>query len=134
MGRDIAYTLASFCVLAISGITINLVLAGFRDASSLGIFNQVYALYIVTSQFAALGIHYSVLRHTPVASDSNERSLLLSNALYSTIMSGVVTALIMYIFASQIGHFFESEPVGVSVKFAAIGLVIFPPTRFCSHF
>ena len=61
--RDIGWTLGSFVMLAASGMVINLVVAGARDAAALGVFNQAYAVYIIASQLATLGLHYSVLRH-----------------------------------------------------------------------
>ncbi|MCC6247653.1 MAG: hypothetical protein IT499_07825, partial [Rubrivivax sp.] len=63
LSRDIAWTLGSFVLLAASGMVINLVVAGVRDAAALGVFNQAYAVYIIASQLATLGLHYSVLRH-----------------------------------------------------------------------
>ena len=64
LSQDIAYSLGSFVVLALSGIVINIVITGLRDAAALGVFNLAYAVYIIASQFAVWGLHYSVLRHT----------------------------------------------------------------------
>lgn len=126
LGRDIAYTLGSFFVLAISGIAINIIIAGVRDAAALGVFNQVYAIYIVGSQFAVLGIHYSVLRHIPSANGTAERSVILGTACGVTLGLGMITAAIIYVLSDDIGRIFESERVGLATSFAAIGLIIFP--------
>ena len=81
LSRDIAYTLGSFFVLAISGIVINIVIMGFRDAAALGVFNLAYAVYIMLSQFAVWGLHYSVLRHAAYyESDPEERGHMLLTA------------------------------------------------------
>ncbi len=126
LGRDIAYTLGSFIVLAISGIAINIIITGVRDAAALGVFNQAYALYIVGSQFAVLGIHYSVLRHVPSTTDSYERSAILGTACGVTLGLGLISAAIVYALSDDIGRLFESDRVGVATSFAAFGLIIFP--------
>ncbi|MBU1306362.1 MAG: hypothetical protein KKF33_12705, partial [Alphaproteobacteria bacterium] len=54
--------MGSFVILAASGIVINMIVAYLRGAEALGIFNQAYSVYIIASQIAAFGIHYSVLR------------------------------------------------------------------------
>ena len=56
LAGDIAWTMGSLAVLATSGIMINLIIAGFRDAAALGAFNQAYAVYIVSSQIAVFGL------------------------------------------------------------------------------
>ena len=127
LGRDIAYTLGSFFVLAVSGIIINIVITGTRDAAALGVFNQAYAIYIVASQFAVMGIHYSVLRHTPSATEeSNDRGAILGTACGVTLVLGVISAAIIYVLSDNIGQLFESERVGLATSFAAFGLIIFP--------
>ncbi|MEM1399878.1 MAG: hypothetical protein AAGF58_08350, partial [Pseudomonadota bacterium] len=127
LGRDIAYTLTSFFVLAVSGIIINIVITGVRDAEALGVFNQAYAIYIVTSQIAVMGIHYSVLRHSPSTADiPGGRGAMLGTACVVTFVLGVIWALIIYSVSDGIGRLFDSAPVGRAIAFAAIGLILFP--------
>ena len=79
--RDIGYSLGSFAVLALSGLVINLVITALRDAAALGVFNQSYAIYILVSQLATFGLHYSVLRHAAMHdADAEERGRVLLNA------------------------------------------------------
>ena len=120
LGRDIAYTLGSFFVLAVSGILINIIITGTRDAAALGVFNQAYAIYIVGSQFAVMGVHYSVLRHTPSAANNpTERGVILGTAAGMTLGLGVIAAAIIYFLSDNIGRLFESQPVGLATSFAA---------------
>lgn len=127
LGRDIGYTLGSFFVLAISGIIINVVITGVRDTDSLGVFNQAYAIYIVASQFAVMGIHYSVLRHAPVEAENiEERGALLGTATLLTLLLGISAAAIVYNSSTAIGRFFDSELVGKATGYAAFGLIFFP--------
>ncbi len=59
---DVLFSYGSLALLASSGIIINYLLAQVYGSSILGKFNLVYALYIIISQFSALGVHYAVLR------------------------------------------------------------------------
>jgi O-antigen/teichoic acid export membrane protein len=65
---------ASLVLLGISGIALNVVVARFYDAATLGVFNQVLAAYVVVSMLAAGGIHFSVLR--AVASEDDRESIV----------------------------------------------------------
>lgn len=47
----------SLGILALSGFAFNIIILKYYDAAALGLFNQVYAWYVVLSQVASLGIH-----------------------------------------------------------------------------
>lgn len=125
--RDITYTLGSFAVLAASGIVINIAVTALRDASALGVFNLAYAIYIVLSQFAAWGLHYSTLRHAAYyEDDQRERSgmLITAGALALLFGSGITAATVWL--APQLGSLFDSPRSGTAIAYAALGLVFFP--------
>ena len=127
LSRDIAYSLGSFIVLAISGIVINILITMSRDAAALGVFNLAYAVYIVASQFAVWGLQYSVLRHAAYYENDPEElgRMLLTAAVCAVVMGfgvGVIVALAEPLFARA----FSSEATGAAIRNAALGLSIFP--------
>lgn len=124
---DIAWSMGSLVILSASGILINLVIAGLRDAAALGAFNQSYAVYIVASQIAVFGLHYSVLRHAALYDrDPQERGRMLVNAgIFSLILGGGAAALTFF-WAPVIGRLLQSSAVENSVRYAALGLILFP--------
>ena len=127
LNRDILWTLGSFFVLAVSGIIINLVVAGFRDASALGVFNQSYAIYIIASQLAILGVHYSVLRHSAYYSDNaEERGRMLMTSMAIALVLGISVAGTIFLLSDAIGSLLDSDMTGRSIGYAAVGLVLFP--------
>jgi O-antigen/teichoic acid export membrane protein len=124
--RDIAYTLASFAVLAVSGIVINLVIARTRDAAALGVFNQAYAVYIIASQIATLGLHYSVLRHTALhADDAAVRGRVLGTAAVFALGLGAVAAIVVGSGAPLFAWMFDSAATGRAIAVSAAGLLLF---------
>jgi O-antigen/teichoic acid export membrane protein len=124
--RDIAWTLGSFVVLAASGIVINLVVAGARDAAALGVFNQAYAVYIIASQLATLGLHYSVLRHAALhEADAAVRGRMFCTAAVCALGLGIVAAVIVALGAGYLGRLFDSVATGRAIGWAAAGLTLF---------
>lgn len=125
--RDIFYTLFSFAVLAASGLIINLVVTGLRDAAALGVFNQSYAIYILASQVAAFGLHYSIMRHAAVH-DANpaERGQALGTAAAGALAGGALVGGLLYLGEPLLASLFDSDTTGRGIANAAFGLLLFP--------
>lgn len=130
LGQDIIWTIGSFGVLAVSGVVINLVITGLRDAASLGVFNLTYAIYVVASQIAAMGIHYSVLRQTALLqSEPVDRGRMLGTAALSAMVLGFCTFLVLVLSEGLLKHFFDQPQTVIAVRYAACGLILFPVTK-----
>ena len=128
--RDIAWSMGSFFILAVSGIVINIVVTAVRDAAALGVFNLAYAVYIVVSQFAVWGIHYSVLRYSAYYSDDvDQRSIMLSTACAIALTLGSLFAVAIYLAEPLFVKAFDSAQTGEAIKYAAFGLVVFPVNK-----
>ena len=127
LSRDIAWTIGSFSILAVSGIVINLVVAAFRDAAALGVFNLAYAVYIIASQIAVLGIHYSVLRYSAYYENNpKERGGMLFTAGALALVLGLITGGIVFFAAPFLADLFDSEATGEAIRYAAFGMLLFP--------
>lgn len=134
LSRDILWTVGSFAVLAASGIFINIVVAYFRGAEALGIFNQAYSVYIVVSQIAAFGVHYSVLRSSAYhENDRVELGHILLSGLIPALVLGALFAAATFA-AEPVFARLLSEPAGQAIAFAAFGLVLFPSTKVLISF
>lgn len=126
LSRDIAWTLGSFVLLAASGMVINLVVAGVRDAAALGVFNQAYAVYIIASQLATLGLHYSVLRHAALhEADEAVRGRMFFTAAVCALALGVLAAGVVGFGAGAFAALFDSPATGRAIAWAATGLTLF---------
>lgn len=124
---DIAWSMGGFVVLAVCGVAINLIIAAFRDAASLGAFNQSYAVYVTASQVAVFGLHYSVMRHSALHdADHEERGRLLTNAALFALILGGIAGLAVYAAAPLAGRVFESPMTALTLQKAAPGLLLFP--------
>ncbi|MCC7483953.1 MAG: oligosaccharide flippase family protein [Burkholderiales bacterium] len=80
--RDLSWTAAAFGVMGACGLALNFGIGRFYGAETLGAFSQVFALYLVLSQFAILGVWLSALKHvSELAADRAARSAALAAAL-----------------------------------------------------
>ena len=99
--RDVLWNVGSLAVLGLSGVVINVVIA--RDPhygdDALGVFNQVFAFYIVLAQIAVGGVHLSALKHISHNQDDSQKcaaiassALLLATGLAFVVCVGVYLA------------------------------------------
>lgn len=122
---DLYFSYVSFGILAVAGLTINLAISHLMGAGALGIFNQQFAVYIVSSQLATLGIHFSVLRQTSILSAVTDRYSSLVAGLLTALFLSVCTAIVLYVISPFIGVILASESVGAGLPFVAMALVPF---------
>lgn len=127
LSRDIVWTAGSFFILAASGIAINVAIAVLRDPSALGVFNLSYAVYIIASQFAAAGVHYSVLRASAhYSADVAQRQRMLWTAAWLALALGLVSGAAIYFAGPLFAWIFDSGASGRAVAFVGLGLTLFP--------
>jgi len=122
---DSLLNLTSVFLLGVSGIVLNIVIARFYTPGDLGVFNQIYAIYIFFSQLSVAGVQVSVLKHVAqFAENSMECDRIITAALLICVVSASVFLLILVFSRSLIGRILESEDV-------ASGLVYILPGLWC---
>jgi O-antigen/teichoic acid export membrane protein len=122
--RDVLWNLGSIVVLGLAGIVINIVIASYSGSEALGIFNQVFAIYVLLSQLTVGGLQFSVLKHTSHHQSENIKCAEI--ALSALILSAGLTLLIcipVYLLRSFIGNLLDSPGVASGLMFAIPGLL-----------
>jgi len=125
MGRDVIWNVGSVAVLSVVGLLFNILIGRFYGASMLGVFNQVYAVYIILSQLSAGGLHYSVLKHASHEENQREWSALVTTAALATLLLGAIVAAIAYAIRSPLGSVLGSADVGISMTYVVMALPFF---------
>jgi O-antigen/teichoic acid export membrane protein len=88
---------ASLAVLAVTGLLLNSLIAKLYGSAALGIFNQVYAVFVFASQIATAGIQFSVLRYLPpAAGDHPQTARILTSALALVAITAAAITLAVY--------------------------------------
>ncbi len=123
---DLIWNVAAFGGIVVLGILLNIFIIQFYDASVLGVFNQVYAVYILFSQLAVGGVHLSVQYFTPRFASSNRFvSQILVTALLIASLFSIVTISIGYLLSDMIGSILNSPKVSEGLYFTLWGLLFF---------
>lgn len=112
-------------IVAISGLIYNTTIAVFYDPESLGVFNQVYAYYIVFSQVSVWGIHNSVLKHTSeFHKEQNTKNKIFTSALVLCIIISLTVSILLYIVLKILQTFIMSNVI-TALFFIIPGLIFF---------
>lgn len=123
---DTAWNYGGFVLMAGTGVILNFFIAIRFGVETLGVFNQVYAVYIVAAQLAVFGIHDSAQKYTAeFGADADARRRIAHTANLIALMAGAGVALVTYLAAPLIGRIADSAPVGQGVAWAAPGLLFF---------
>jgi len=124
--RGVLWNTGSLATLGVCGIIINIVIMACRGPQALGIFNQVFAFYIVISQIAVGGLQFSVLKHCSYEQDNlAECAAIASSALMLVAFAGIVTCAILFGLRDVIGRTLDSPSVALGLAFAIPGLAFY---------
>ncbi|MBK8271248.1 MAG: hypothetical protein IPK83_24190 [Planctomycetes bacterium] len=125
--RDAIWNLGSLAVMAAAGISLNFLVAlGWTTKDALGVFNQVYAIYVVLSQLAVGGVHASVLKQVSYQQDDMRAASLsaTSGLMLGAMLAGGVCLLGLPV-SFGIGVLLESPDVAVGLRDVLPGLFFF---------
>lgn len=123
---DVLWNVASLAILGVSGVMLNVVIARTVGAEALGVFNQVFAVYIVLSQLSVGGVHLSVL--TYVARHPREPDKCASITVSALVLGAVLSSLwaaITWEIRAPLGRLFDSPGVADGLVLIAPGLIFF---------
>lgn len=131
--QDLLWTIGSLAILAVSGIVINIFIVLLHGSRALGVFNQVFALYIVLSQFAVGGVQFSSLKEI----SHNQQDIgicadLISSALLLTALISGTVCLISFFCKRLVGDFFTSQEVAKGFVLIIPGLFFFSLNKVLS--
>jgi O-antigen/teichoic acid export membrane protein len=120
---DVAWNMSGFAVMGACGILINIFIAKYYDASALGVFNQVYAVFILFSQLSVAGIHLSVLKNVAQFSTNRGKTdAIFSASIYLTAAMSFVVFMIVFFLRDFFGYIFNSRNVAVGILYGSPGL------------
>ena len=119
------WNVVALAVAGCLGILFNYLVGVVYGTAALGVFNQVFAVYVLFSQLGALGVHYSVLTHVAGSTDAGERQAITTSALLVTLVIGGSFAGLLWFLAGPIGRGLDSGAVAIGIAHAAPGVLFF---------
>lgn len=124
--RDVSWNMVGLVVIGIGGIFINVLIGRFYGAGTLGIFSQVMTIYVLFSQLATGGIHFSVQKHVPEYSNNlYECVRIISSAFILTSVVSSVVCLLLYASTDWIGAALDSPDVSFGLVLVIPGLFFY---------
>ncbi len=121
------WNLFSFFVMGVSGLLLNVLIARYYEPWVLGVFNNVFAIFIISAQLGSLGMHQSVLRHVSVYSgDRDQSSQIIASALLLTFASSLCVTFFIYVLKTPLSHLFNDFRIKIALDWLLIGLFLFP--------
>lgn len=123
---DLAWNAASFALSAVFGILLNVVILRVYDATALGVFNLVYAVYILLSQLAVGGVHLAVQAFVPRELFHGRRAdPFITAAMLLSMLTSVLVMAAAWWGRSLPGLWFESPMVSEAFPLVIWGLLFF---------
>ena len=130
LNRDILWNLVSLGVLGAGGIVVNAVVFRFFGSDTLGVFNQVYALYIILSQISVGGLQFSVLKHVSYHQDDRSACADIVTAALLLVSGGsLVLSAVVYPAAGFVGALLDSSEVTVGLRAVLPGILFFSANK-----
>ena len=123
---DSLWNVIGFGITGFNGFVLLLVISRVYDTNVLGTFNIAYAIYILVSQLAGVGIHFSVLKHTAQHIESKEEKILILNAgILLTLFVSILIMIISYFLRDLFKIFFDNPSAIKSIVLMLPALVFF---------
>ncbi|MCP4151391.1 MAG: oligosaccharide flippase family protein [bacterium] len=119
---DSLLNLAVFFILGVSGLAVNIIIVRNYPPEVLGIFNQVYAIYVIFSQLAVFGVQMSVLKYVAQYAHTDKKDKIISAAIYITIVSATLFVGLLSLLEGFFGWLLKSSDVGVSLGYVFVAL------------
>lgn len=134
MGSDIAWNMTSMIFVALSGLIYNTVFILLYDPSTLGLFNQALVYFLMFSQLAVFGIHFSVLKYSSeFADDREKRDKLFTGAIIATLIISIAFTALFYVLAKAYIYFSASTVVNM-LFFSFPALIFFSINKVLLNF
>ena len=123
---DLVWSAGAFALGALFGVLVNVAIVRGHDAAALGVFNLVYAVYVLLSQLAVGGVHLAVQAFVPreIAAGRSADAQVTASFLLSTVTSVLVIA-VAWVFRDLPGEWFNSTTVGEAFPLVLPGLLFF---------
>jgi O-antigen/teichoic acid export membrane protein len=124
-GRAVIANMLGLGVAGLAGVLLLLLIATLRGPESLGRFNLLFAVHLVGSQVATLGLHVSVVRHLSALDELERRGPVLRGALVATLLTAGGTALLLLVGRRSLAALLGRPELADPLAWVALGVLLF---------
>ena len=124
--QDAMWNYSAFAIMALTGVILNFFIAWKMGLEALGIFNQIYAIYVVLGQLAAFGVHDSVQKHiAEYENDKFKTDLVGQTAFWIAFGTGSLIGGLLFTLSGVVEIITNSVQVGRGVAIVAPAICLF---------
>lgn len=107
------------------GFFIFLIIVIFENISYLGVFAQLYSIFVIYGLFASLGINEAVLSILSLEKEFKKKREIILSSLISGLFNAVIFASILYFSSDLINFFFKSLAITENIKILSYSIFFF---------
>lgn len=119
---DMVFNLLGYVLFAVSGILLTVIIVIYYSPAVLGVFNTVFAIYILLSQICVCGQNFTILSFTSNSATGQERNLYLINSLAIAFPVSVFASILFFFAAPLFGIIFQSENIVLGMRIVVFAL------------
>jgi O-antigen/teichoic acid export membrane protein len=124
--RDLIWNAGSFGMTAVFGVLLNVAIIRWYGTEALGVFNLVYAVYILLSQMAVGGVHLAVQAFVPrELHKGRSPDAHVTAAMLLAMASSLLVMALAWAGRELPGRWFTSPAVGQAFPLVIWGLLFF---------
>lgn len=124
--RDLIWNAGSFGMTAVFGVLLNVAIIRWYGTEALGVFNLVYAVYILLSQLAVGGVHLAVQAFVPrELHKGRSPDAHVTAAMLLAMASSLLVMTLAWAGRELPGRWFTSPAVGQAFPLVIWGLLFF---------
>ena len=129
-GHGVAANLLGLGVAGAAGVLLLLLVAAIHGPEALGRFNLLFAVHLIGSQVAVLGLHVSVVRYlSPLATgavrEGRDGTPVIQGAVLATLASGGLVAGLVLLGRSALARMFDRPELAGPLVWVALGILLF---------
>jgi O-antigen/teichoic acid export membrane protein len=124
--KGFSLNMLSLVILAVSGFGMNILIVTTRGEAALGVFSQVYAVYLIISQIVVFGLHHSTLRMVSYDNEDRDQcSAITISAMVLITAISVPTTIISIWLIKPLSLLLESPDVIEALMLTLPSLIFF---------
>ena len=127
---DSMLNMVAVILVGIGGLALNVIIASYWDAATLGILNQSFAIFIIAGQLGSLGVQASCLKHlAQFRGDRPQTDAIVVSSLVIVALSACVICGLIYTGRGLIARILGSPPMAEAIVWLLPGLWFFTVDR-----
>lgn len=125
VNSDLLFSLFSLVLLSVCGLTVNVLIGTLYSPEILGLWGQMFAIYIIVSQFGSFGIQFSVQALTSSEREHSNRISIINSSYLLVFPIAIFISLLLVFFSEFISNLFESSKLYQNLIYAAFAVLFY---------